>query len=97
MNSDTHSCTHSLASFAIFALSGNAAFMIRPTFAIYPPISRYYFAHAQPELTGRYRSCSLYSSICASVNTFGSIAAAASAASAAASRDASWAASSPGR
>lgn len=35
MNSDTHSCTHSLASLAIFALSGNAAFIILPTFAIY--------------------------------------------------------------
>lgn len=35
MNSDTHSCTHSFASFAILALSGRAAFMIRPTLAIY--------------------------------------------------------------
>jgi hypothetical protein len=34
MNSDTHSCTHSLASFAIFAVGGTAFFMIRETFAI---------------------------------------------------------------
>lgn len=34
INSLTHSCTHSFASFAILALSGRAAFMIRPTFAI---------------------------------------------------------------
>lgn len=33
MNSLTHSCMHSLASFAIFALSGNAVFMIRATVA----------------------------------------------------------------
>jgi hypothetical protein len=31
MNSDTHSCIHSLASFAIFAFSGRADFMIRAT------------------------------------------------------------------
>ena len=31
MNSLTHSCMHSLASLAIFALSGNAVFMIRAT------------------------------------------------------------------
>lgn len=31
MNSLTHSCMHSLASFAIFAFSGNASFMIRAT------------------------------------------------------------------
>jgi hypothetical protein len=31
MNSLTHSCIHSLASFAIFALSGNAVFIIRAT------------------------------------------------------------------
>jgi hypothetical protein len=31
MNSLTHSCMHSLASLAIFALSGNAIFMIRAT------------------------------------------------------------------
>ena len=31
MNSLTHSCMHSLASFAILALSGNAVFMIRAT------------------------------------------------------------------
>ena len=31
MNSETHSCMHSFASFAIFAFSGNAVFMIRAT------------------------------------------------------------------
>jgi hypothetical protein len=31
MNSLTHSCMHSLASFAIFAFSGRAVFMIRAT------------------------------------------------------------------
>lgn len=31
MNSLTHSCIHSLASFAIFAFSGSAVFMIRAT------------------------------------------------------------------
>jgi len=31
INSDTHSCMHSLASFAIFAFSGRADFMIRAT------------------------------------------------------------------
>ena len=31
MNSLTHSCMHSLASFAIFALSGKASFMILAT------------------------------------------------------------------
>lgn len=31
MNSDTHSCMHSLASLAIFAFSGRAFFMIRAT------------------------------------------------------------------
>ena len=31
MNSLTHSCMHSLASFAIFAFSGSAVFMIRAT------------------------------------------------------------------
>ena len=31
MNSDTHSCMHSLASFAILAFSGSANFMIRAT------------------------------------------------------------------
>lgn len=31
MNSLTHSCMHSLASFAILAFSGNAVFMIRAT------------------------------------------------------------------
>ena len=31
MNSLTHSCMHSLASFAIFAFSGNAVFMMRAT------------------------------------------------------------------
>lgn len=31
MNSLTHSCMHSLASFAIFAFSGRAIFMIRAT------------------------------------------------------------------
>jgi len=31
MNSLTHSCMHSFASFAIFALSGNAIFIIRAT------------------------------------------------------------------
>lgn len=31
MNSLTHSCIHSLASFAILAFSGNAVFMIRAT------------------------------------------------------------------
>ena len=31
MNSLTHSCMHSFASFAIFAFSGNAVFMIRAT------------------------------------------------------------------
>jgi hypothetical protein len=34
MNSETHSWTHSLASFAIFAESGREFFMILPTFAI---------------------------------------------------------------
>ena len=33
MNSLTHSCIHSFASFAIFALSGNAVFIIRATVA----------------------------------------------------------------
>jgi hypothetical protein len=31
INSLTHSCMHSLASFAIFAFSGNAVFMMRAT------------------------------------------------------------------
>jgi hypothetical protein len=31
MNSLTHSCIHSLASFAIFAFSGRAVFIIRAT------------------------------------------------------------------
>ena len=31
MNSLTHSCMHSFASFAIFAFSGSAVFMIRAT------------------------------------------------------------------
>jgi hypothetical protein len=31
MNSDTHSCTHSLASLAILALSGKDFFMMRAT------------------------------------------------------------------
>jgi len=31
MNSETHSCMHSFASFAIFAFSGKAPFMIRAT------------------------------------------------------------------
>jgi len=31
MNSLTHSCMHSLASFAIFAFSGRAVFMMRAT------------------------------------------------------------------
>jgi hypothetical protein len=31
MNSDTHSCMHSLASFAILAFSGNADFIILAT------------------------------------------------------------------
>ena len=31
MNSETHSCMHSFASFAIFAFSGNADFMILAT------------------------------------------------------------------
>jgi hypothetical protein len=35
MNSDTHSCTHSLASLLTFAEPGKAFFMIRATFAIY--------------------------------------------------------------
>src|SRR5260370_1348676 len=35
INSDTHSCTHSLASFAILAVGGTAFFMIRETFAIF--------------------------------------------------------------
>lgn len=34
INSETHSCTHSFASFAILALSGSARFIIRATFAI---------------------------------------------------------------
>ena len=34
INSETHSCTISLASFAIFALSGSAFFIIRLIFAI---------------------------------------------------------------
>lgn len=34
INSETHSCTHSFASLAIFALPGRAFFMIRPTLAI---------------------------------------------------------------
>ena len=34
MNSETHSCTVSLESFAIFALSGRVFFMIRAMFAI---------------------------------------------------------------
>ena len=34
MNSDTHSCTHSLASFDTFAVPGKLVFMIRATFAI---------------------------------------------------------------
>lgn len=33
MNSLTHSCMHSFASLAIFALSGSAVFMIRATVA----------------------------------------------------------------
>jgi hypothetical protein len=37
INSDTHSCTHSLASFAILAVGGTAFFMMRETFAIYAP------------------------------------------------------------
>lgn len=34
MNSDTHSCRHSLDSLAIFAEAGRQSFMIRDTFAI---------------------------------------------------------------
>lgn len=34
MNSETHSCTHSLASFEIFAVPGTDDFIIRDTFAI---------------------------------------------------------------
>uniref|UniRef100_A0A2P2L4P8 Uncharacterized protein n=1 Tax=Rhizophora mucronata TaxID=61149 RepID=A0A2P2L4P8_RHIMU len=34
MNSDTHSCTVSFASFEIFALAGSAFFIIRLTLAI---------------------------------------------------------------
>ena len=34
MNSETHSCTHSLASFAILAVEGTEAFIILETFAI---------------------------------------------------------------
>jgi hypothetical protein len=34
MNSETHSCTHSLASFDTFALIGNEFFMILDTLAI---------------------------------------------------------------
>ena len=78
INSDTHSCTHSLASLAIFAFDGRAFFMILPTFAIWAlrvgqahllVIRR---ARDQRLLTGRYRSCSLNSSNCASVKVFGS-------------------------
>lgn len=35
MNSDTHSCTHSFASFAILAVGGTEAFIIRETLAIW--------------------------------------------------------------
>ena len=35
MNSDTHSCTHSLASLAILAVDGTDCFIIRDTFAIW--------------------------------------------------------------
>jgi len=35
INSDTHSCTHSLASFAILDVPGIEDFMIRATFAIW--------------------------------------------------------------
>ena len=35
INSETHSCTHSFASFAIFAVGGTAPFMIRETLAIW--------------------------------------------------------------
>ena len=34
MNSETHSCTVYLASFAILAFSGSAFFIMRPMFAI---------------------------------------------------------------
>ena len=35
INSETHSCTHSFASFAIFEVGGTAPFMIRETLAIW--------------------------------------------------------------
>lgn len=39
MYSDTHSCTHSLASFDTFADEGNEFFMILATFAICHAVS----------------------------------------------------------
>ena len=39
INSETHSCTVSLASFAILAEGGTEAFIILDTFAIYKTVS----------------------------------------------------------
>lgn len=83
MNSETHSCTHSLASFDTFALMGNEFFMILETLAICDVQCQhrvgeiYVLRNSEQKgqgakghealLTGSHRSCSLNSSTWASV------------------------------
>ena len=84
MNSETHSWTHSLASFEILAVAGTLDFIILATFAILCRTCRSQGGGEEREsqrrlgecaicqLTGRKRSCSLYSPTSCSVIGAGS-------------------------
>lgn len=72
INSDTHSWTHSLASFETLAVCGSEFFMILATFAIYTPQLAGVDFIGRKELTGSQRSCSRNSSTCASVKAWSS-------------------------